>query len=93
MNSSEYQGVDNHITMQDIRRNQFKNTYEGVRRQIKSCKNIIRSFEEERDIYHLNIWKENLAKAENVLEDFDFFISLFPDVMKETEEMNENASR
>ena len=93
MNSIEYRGVDNHITMQDIRRNQFKNTYEGVRRQIKSCKNIIRSFEEERDIYHLNIWKEKLAEAENTLESFEFFISLFPDVIKETKELNENASR
>lgn len=93
MKSSEYQGVDNHIGIQDIRRIQFKNTYEGVKQQIKSSKNIIKSLEEERDIYHLNIWKETLAKAENTLEDFEFFISLFPDVMKETEEMNENASR
>ena len=89
MNSLENQDSDNHMGVQDIRRIQFKNTYEGVKRQIKSSKNIIKSLEEERDIYHLNIWKEKLAEAENTLECFEFFISLFSDVIKETEEMNE----
>ena len=92
MNSSNNQDNDIDMSTQHIRRNQFKNTYEGVRRQIKSCKNIIKSFKEERDIYHLNIWKEKLAEAENTLESFEFFISLFPDVIKETQELNENSS-
>lgn len=90
MKSSEYQGTDDHIGIQDIRKFQFRSNYESVKDRIESCKKIIKSFEEERDIYHLNIWKEKLAKAENTLEAFDFFISIFPDVIKKE---NNNASR
>ena len=90
MNTSEYQGVDNRTMPQDIRKFKFNNAYEDIKQQIKSCKKIIKSFEEERDIYHLNIWKEKLDKAEIVLESFDFFIYLFPNIIKETGEMNKN---
>ena len=90
MNSFKYRGIDNRIPIKDVRIIQFKSTYEDVKRQINSCKNIIKMLEKDRDIYHLNIWKEKLAKAENTLEAFDFFISLFPNVIKETKEMNKN---
>ena len=73
------------IIVEDIKKFQFKGDYECIKLRVMICKNLVKQFEEERDIYHLNIWKENLTKVKHTLKCYDQFISLFPEVMSITE--------
>ena len=68
--------------MNSFRKIQFRCNYRIVKSQIKSCEDLIRRFRKERDIYHANIWEEKLSKAKQTLKTYEFFISLFPEVMK-----------
>ena len=85
MNSFEHQVDNNRITAQDICRFQFKINYKRCKLQIKTYKEIIEMFKKERDIYHLNIWKEKLIKIEYTLQCYEYFISVFPAVMNKTD--------
>jgi len=68
--------------MDSFRKIQFKCNYRIVKSQIKSHEDLIRCFRKERDIYHANIWEEKLSKAKQTLKTYEFFISLFPEVMR-----------
>ena len=82
MDDSEYSGIDDHVTMNDFQKMQFKSNYRSIKLRIKSCKEMIGYFRKDRDIYHANMWEEKLSNVEHTLKIYDFFISLFPELME-----------
>lgn len=82
MSKPVYQGVDDRITINDLRVIQFESNYRGIKFRINFCERMVVHFREERDVYHANIWKEKLSEVEHTLRNYDFFISLFPELMR-----------
>lgn len=84
MSKTVYRGVDDRVTINDLRIMQFESNYRSIKFRISLCERMVVYFRKERDVYHTNFWKEKLSEVEHTLENYDFFISLFPWVIEET---------